>query len=289
MAARFRIGTKGARSWFRSLVAELIGVQGDVQVWWTPELPLIYVSNAKSGCSTIKNSLRNAQAHAFRQAGSTFNNKLNPHVGDDCLRNSGLSIRPHPARFLISSVRNPFSRALSAYLDMVDGRDVRQYPELKRWNVATFEDLLREAVVRRPRTLNVHFRPQYINLDIPNVHYDAILYLENLAALPVLLKEVMGNFQLTTFAPHARGATSKLGLHYTPHAIELVRQIYAKDFDYFGYSRDISDAQSAPGAYIGESGVVGFGNERALDAPAGGAAALAPILRFQRLVEWKLI
>ena len=50
-----------------------MGVQGDLQIWWTPELPIIYVSNPKSGCSTIKNSLKQAQAaYYLRLAGRSI-------------------------------------------------------------------------------------------------------------------------------------------------------------------------------------------------------------------------
>jgi hypothetical protein len=48
------------RRWMRNLVSDLFGVQGDMNILWTPHIPVIYVNNPKSGCSTIKHSLKEA-------------------------------------------------------------------------------------------------------------------------------------------------------------------------------------------------------------------------------------
>ena len=265
-----------------------MSVQGDLQIWWTPDLPIIYVSNPKSGCSTIKNSLKQAQADSYTQSGrSSFGRLSEPHLSDDCLRNSGRPTGPDSGRLVISSVRNPYTRALSGYLDMVEGVDTKQYPEIKHWNVETFEAHLATIAACDPQTLNTHFRPQHINLDVPRVRYDAIVFLENLAALPVLLGQAVRGLQLQTFAPHARGAGSKMDRHYTPNAVELVRQIYARDFEWFHYSRDISDAAAAPGAYIDLKGLVREQFGPAL--PSAGLTSLLPAIRFKRLVKWRLL
>lgn len=280
---------KRARRWLRDRVAEKMRVQGDLQIWWTPELRIVYVSNPKSGCSTIKNSLKQVQALSYEKSGKPFRRHHEPHLSDDCLRNSGLPIHSSLPRLVISSVRNPYTRALSGYLDMVEGRDTKQYPELKRWTVDTFEDHLAHVAAHRTQTLNTHFRPQHINLDVPRIRYDAIVFLENLAELPELIKAAARNLQVETFSPHARGASSKMKLHYTARSVDLVRQVYAKDFELFGYSQDISDAAFAPGAYIGIRGLVPKGEERVPVSPAAGVTPLVPTLRFQRLRQWRLL
>ena len=66
-----------ARRWLRNGVAKTLKVNGNLQLWWTPELPIIYVSNPKAGCSTIKNSLKQAQADDYVRSG---HNDLSPPV-----------------------------------------------------------------------------------------------------------------------------------------------------------------------------------------------------------------
>ena len=120
-----------ARRWLRNGVAKTLKVNGNLQLWWTPELPIIYVSNPKAGCSTIKNSLKQAQADDYVQSGRNgFRRLSEPHLSDDCLRNDGLRSHTCKERLLISCVRNPYTRALSGYLDMVRGNNAVQYPEL---------------------------------------------------------------------------------------------------------------------------------------------------------------
>jgi hypothetical protein len=277
------------RRWIRSRVAQALGVQGDLQMCWTPELPIIYVSNAKCGCSTIKNSLKHAQADSYAKNGIRgFRRETDPHVSDDCLRSRGLPIDSCGARYVISGVRNPFARALSGYLDMIEGRRLGAYPEL-RWKSSTsFEDHLHALSSRAPRMLNVHFRPQHLNIGAPHIPYDAIFFLENIAAMTAVLARPLGGFSLQTYAPHARSASSRLMSYYSQRAVELVQQIYARDFQVFNYSTEISEASSAPGAYVGLRGVADDGADP-LNEPAAGVSALIPTVRFQRLIEMRLL
>jgi hypothetical protein len=283
---------KRIRRWIRRRVAERIGVHEDLQVWWTPELPIVYVSNPKSGCSTIKNSLKQAQSEAYSRSGLVeFARKTNPHLSDDCLRNFGMPTGGR--RLVVSSVRNPYARALSGYLDMVEGRDNKQYPEAKYWKLDTFEAFLTSVATsvasRDPLRLNSHFRPQHINLDLPAIPYDAIVFLENLEILPVLLGGVLGGAALQKFAPHARDASARIDRYYTPRTVELVRQIYGRDFECFHYSDDLADATLAPGAYIGMGGLVrGFDGIEPLS-PCVGVTPLLPSVRFRQLVRLRLL
>ncbi len=114
------------RRWLRNFVGHLIGVQGDLQVWWTPGLPLVYIANPKSGCSTIKHSLKEAQADAYARSGRYFRRIANePHFGDDCLQQEWLAPHACRERYVISCVRNPFTRALSGFLDKVRANSPR--------------------------------------------------------------------------------------------------------------------------------------------------------------------
>ncbi|MFA5898548.1 MAG: sulfotransferase family 2 domain-containing protein [Hyphomicrobium sp.] len=240
----------------RNYLLGFIGVQGNMQVWWTPEIPIIYIGNPKAGCSTIQQSLKRAQAAAYSRAGRNFDQNENPHTDDDCLRRKGLSPVRCRDRHLFSCVRNPFSRTLSAYLDKVVAGDHREYVELRGMRTVSFESFLRALADSEPTHLDVHFRPQHVNLNYSNINYDAVFFLENSAAIEGYLQQVVPDFALERFSPHARRAQEKLAAHYSPTTVELVRQIYARDFQDFGYSLDLDDALSAPGVMIAENSLL---------------------------------
>lgn len=282
------------RRW-RNFVNQLVGVQGDLQIWWTPELPLIYVDNPKAGCSTIKYSLKEVQADAFLRNGqaSAGQRAASPHTGDDCLRRRGLAPRACRQRYLISCVRNPFTRALSGYLDKVHGGEPELYPELHNRDVSTFEAYLSTIADYPERDLDRHFRPQCLNLDFPRLSYDAIFFLENLAPLSDFLTHFHGAFRLKTFAPHSRKSSDKLRQHYTDRAICLVREIYARDFAAFGYSTEIEDTGTAPGEMISAGKLVRTGSgapqvpERPVHATPG--LPLETTLRYRQLIDMRLL
>lgn len=238
------------RRGLRNRLGRLIGIQADMHIWWAPELPVMYVCNPKAGCSSIKHSLKTVQADAFTRQGRAFTRHPSPHIGDDCLRSSGLPLGHIRDRYLFSCVRNPFTRALSAYLDKVHSGDHRRFPELAGAQADSFEAFLRAVAACKPAVLDHHFRPQHVNLNYPSVAYDAVFFLENAGPMGSWLERIMPEFRLQRFSPHARDAAQKLASHYDPVTLQLVREIYAQDFEVFGYSGDLEHALLAPGAMI---------------------------------------
>jgi hypothetical protein len=271
-----------------------MGVCADNKVLWTPDLPIVYMDNPKSGSTTIKNSLKQAQAAEYMRAGIAFRRSEEPHKADDCLKNRGLRRSACNHRFLISCVRNPYTRALSGYLDKVATRDPRYFPELRDHSVENFEQHLLAIADYRPKRLNFHFRPQHINLDFPNINYDAIFYLEDLSALSRFFAGISPDFILETCAPHSRSANSKLRDHYTDRAVKLVQEIYAQDFSLFGYSSDLDNARVSPGECIIGDRIVSAGEEvsdMASRRPARAAPcrAFEATMRYQQLIEMRVL
>jgi hypothetical protein len=138
-----------------------------------------------------------------------------------------------------------------------------------------------------------HFRPQHINLNYPQVAYDAVFFLENSAAITPFVKQICPHFTFATFAPHSREAAAKLRAHYDKATIALVQQIYAKDFDYFGYSEDFEDALRAPGALIIEDRLI---PQPVSEVPLPAAPRHAvpgmtfeKTLRYRRLIDLRLV
>jgi len=243
------------------VIADLMGVAGDQKVMWTPGPPIVYIGNPKCGSTTIKHSLKQMQAAEYIRAGIAFERSERPHQGDECLKSQGLRPSACSHRFVFSCVRNPFTRALSGYLDKVAPRNRIPYPELRNRSVENFEQHLLAIADYRPKGLNFHFRPQHINLDFPNINYDAIFYLENLSAISRFFAEMSPKITLETSAPHSRSAISKLRNHYTDRAVKLVQGIYAQDFSVFGYGSNLDDASVSPGECIVGGRIAAEGEE----------------------------
>ena len=273
------------------MISDSMGVLANNKLIWTPDVPIVYVDNPKCGSSTIKNSLKRAQAAEYSCAGVPFRLAENPHKADDCLKTRGLCADVCNDRFLISCVRNPFTRALSGYLDKVGSRPrLKYYPELRGHTVGSFEQHLLAIKDYPRRKLNYHLRPQHLNLDFPTIGYDAIFYLENIPALSRFLSDISPELKIETYAPHSRSALSKLHEHYTDRAIELVRTIYAKDFQLFGYNTRLEDIECVPGDYIVDRHIRTFernGPDAPLDRPARIARceAFATTIRYHKLVD----
>lgn len=274
------------RRWF----ASALGLPGHVDIWWTPQLPVVYVNNPKCGCSTVKNSLKQAQASRYRRDGRlAFEMRADPHAADDCLKRKGIAdLTRGDTRLVISSARNPYTRILSAYLDKIVSGDICKFHELHGRRPASFEAFLDVLTEADPSTLDPHFCPQHINLALPDVAYDAIFYLENLAPLQQALRRAFGDFEIETYAPHSRSARQKLQEFYTPRAAEIVQRLYAGDFARLGYSTDLARASEAPGEWWTPHGIPHMPRETSLFA-AGGLASLMPAIRYQRLIEARII
>ena len=116
---------------------------------------------------------------------------------------------------------------------------------------------------------------------------DVIFFLENIAAMTAV-RARLGQRQPANFVCIREAPSSRLISYDSQRAVELVQQIYARDFQVFNDSTEISEASPAPGAYVGLRGVVDDGADP-LDEPAAGVSALIPIVRFQRLVEMRLL
>lgn len=281
---------RSTRRWIRDCFASALGVRGYVEMWWTPQLPVVYVNNPKCGCSTVKNSLKQAQAARYQSEGhQAFELHADPHVADDCLKRRGVNdLTRGDERLVISCARNPYTRALSAYLDKVASGDISEYRELHGQRPASFDAFLQVLTKTDPTAQDSHFCPQVVNLGLPNVRYDAIFYLENIGSLQRALRRMIGGFELETFAPHSRSAQEKVRSFYTPRAIELVQQLYADDFALLGYSKDIALASQAPGEYWTTRGILPLEKD-ANPVPAGGLESLKPAIRLQQLIETRLI
>lgn len=163
-----------------------------------------------------------------------------------------------------SFVRNPFTRALSAYLNKIEPYFTNQRTQFEG-NPYFYQvsNLIIEYVGGRPtnsnegflfflnwlkeandfHTLNEHWIPQYKLLRTESVDYEFIGRLENVHAdSRVILDSVgfRGEFpsQLDVkFAP--TNARKRIDDYYSKEKADLVRSIYQKDFERFSYEPEL--------------------------------------------------
>lgn len=222
-------------------------------ICYAPQLPHIYVSNQKAACSTVKNSLL---SKIFGK-GSDQINDLSLHR-----RSTGPFARPffqynpkamaEAARLpMFTVVRNPYVRLLSAYLNKlrpdnpIATRFCRRYfLDPDQIELLSFRQLLEVIATEHPRRVDPHFRAQYINTLIFHVDFEFIGAVEEMGMVAGYLAGY--DTELVDWIDHATGAAEQLERYYDDNAVDLVRRIFAEDFDIFGYSRDIATAGEPP-------------------------------------------
>lgn len=138
-----------------------------------------------------------------------------------------------PSLYKFTLVRNPYARALSAYLDKVHRkaeRDPSRAPSFRGF-LAQLEqgDLYR----------NLHWAPQTSLLLLPLETYDFIARVENLDSdLRVVLARIEkgeGNHSPRSALGNRTGAGDLLTRYYDETTRAIVERLYAKDFAAFGY------------------------------------------------------
>lgn len=214
-------------------------------------LPVNYLLNPKSGCSTILQYLWRV---LDKQRGTT-SFAGNPHAKGPWLEPGDwniFSIEEIAARPTFSVVRNPYARALSAYLSKVGERkeDAAVGEDLFVWNQfrehfalppdaqPSFDEYLEMIETEPAEMMDRHWSPQYYNLLQPVARVDRVFYLEDFVFPQAFLRGYFGEMMPRSSFGY-RDARYRLRKFYTPSAIERVERIYAIDFETFGYSKSM--------------------------------------------------
>lgn len=149
--------------------------------------------------------------------------------------------------------RNPYTRLLSSYIDKIKpsksekkyvlkslGKDPNQLDQ-----DISFEEFVNVINKQKIISMNSHWRIQYYQTFQDSIAYDFIGKIENFSEdLKVVLNRINPDYKrfMSNERRHATHANSLLTAYYTPTLINLVQQIYEKDFIYFGYDFDIQKA-----------------------------------------------
>lgn len=215
----------------------------------------IFTAVPKCGCSTVLNALESFQAgrklskvyydgfHNIKQwAHNRYERLLDPKV------------------FKFAVIRNPYTRILSAFLDQIDGNDEgkiqnRRFLGIKDDEAVTFLLFLNKIKEKDFNLVDSHFRPIHLHTMSQVVPYDFFIRFENFSydfsyVLDIL--KIGGAPEDYHYAPHATNSNAKLLKYYNPETeegrecIELVRKIYAKDFELYGYSTELPVGDVSP-------------------------------------------
>lgn len=191
---------------------------------YQPRNNIAYLLNPKVACTTLQNSLLNgavANVHDINNFPS-YNNSSVP---------------------IFTVVRNPFDRAVSAYLDKVVSKQdqvVWKNFMLTLGKEVTydisFEEYL-DILLEHPKLSQAdkHFRPQFNNMQGITPSY--VGYLEDMESV----KGYLANYGIDIInkIPHKTNTKNKKTVLLESVAvINKIKQIYSEDFKQFGYSTD---------------------------------------------------
>lgn len=228
-------------------LSRILGANAQISnylVHWSDRFGYVYVETPKVGCTTVKRMLQLAEldGDAARLPELVHDRTASPlkaPAGDpDAFR------RHYEAAgtFRFCFVRNPFSRALSCYLDKFVGNAWernRLAPELglDRDRVPGFRAFLEAVAAQPPERRDIHWATQRSLLRPDRFRYSFIGRFESFATQ---LGQVAAAIGVSAHADLSRranetGASGRMAEFLGPEEADLVRQIYAEDFTTFSY------------------------------------------------------
>ncbi|HUY68206.1 MAG TPA: sulfotransferase family protein [Alphaproteobacteria bacterium] len=215
-----------------------------------------YVETAKVACSTIKLSLMALEIEiddpkivGGQNLGEMHDRAFSPLLTP---RQVGSFTRLLERKDFIKFcfARNPYTRALSAYMDKILRNEMQKKPIADMLGrpletPVTFEEFL-GCIARQPvREMDGHWVPQYDQTLRGKIAYDFIGSFEHIDAdlieIGTRISPLFPRYAQSE-TRHRTGAADFVAQYYTEEATQLVRRIYADDFRYFGYSPALADA-----------------------------------------------
>lgn len=226
---------------------------------------IFYVSTPKVACTTLKwwFAALEGKVQALREVtdsaesdpdliihGPNFQRLapdvtgLSPDVLEDVLSSDSY--------FRFAVVRNPFKRIFSAWqskLLLQESLQVGPYRESaflhypirdERDVAAAFESFLEHLVCNEAPTFwDVHWTPQVECLRPELINYSAVIKIEEAAELTKALAAWTSNTISNPFAGRRRNESliPYLPSFITPRSAEIIANLYAKDFEVFGYDK----------------------------------------------------
>lgn len=210
----------------------------------------VFVEVPKAGCTKVKGLLQlNEMPPGQEWERSMVHDRKRSPLGAPFRDGFDLAeLMAGPDWFRFSFVRNPYSRALSCYLEKIAGeqylRDMR-LPKLgfEPTDDVSFVDFLRRVAEQQPRQMDAHWAPQAHLLSPRRVDYDFFGRFEYFQADVSRIAERLGldvpEGYMEIRTAHTTNAGSRLAEYYDDTSVRLVREIYRDDFKLLGYGFDL--------------------------------------------------
>jgi hypothetical protein len=206
-----------------------------------PDLGLVYVRNPKVATTTLLEWLDWMTTGSVREPGSVVRRDFTVSKVWEVGWPRVMRMVDGEA-FRFSFVRDPVTRFESAYRNKI----VRMRPpRLQVLEIlgradqpqaeVTFEEFLWAVEQQEPLTMDIHWRPQHLNLMHPVFSFDMLGRLER---FDQDIEEIRRRLDLPSPPTHLRNARRSAGRSLyegRPDLVERVRAVYARDIELYGY------------------------------------------------------
>lgn len=210
----------------------------------------VFLEVPKAGCSVVKRVMQHSEhgGAPYDEPESVHDRAASP-LAAPLRDNVDLDevYGPDSPYFRFGFVRNPYSRTLSCFLEKIAGeqwlRDIR-LPILgfEPDEEVTFVEFLTRVAAQPPLEMDIHWAPQHLLLSLGKVEYGFLGRFESfhrdLHAVITHLGMAVPDRLTNATTAHVTNASTKIMQYYTDDAVDLVRTIYRKDFDYLGYGQN---------------------------------------------------
>ncbi len=215
----------------------------------------LYMETPKAACSSIKTSLQKMELHApnfHREHFEDIHNRaFSPLIKASQIGNLKQFLERDDI-FTFCFVRNPYTRLLAAYLDkIVKNRPAKinilrhmGHPPTDMHIEISFAEFVQVVSQQRAEDMDPHWRIQYYHTCQPGIHFNTVGRIESFNRdFSAILARLNPQYEqyLSTEQRHSTQSNRQLSRYYTPKIRSIVADIYAADFDFFGYSTRLPD------------------------------------------------
>lgn len=194
----------------------------------------IYTMIPKSGNTTVKSLLWEAE-QAYRGFPARVpENCPNLHLEEEAPYTAGpakYAITPTPNCTSFTVVRNPFTRALSGFMDKRD----------RLGNPTDFKTYLQRLVTIDPFRIDHHFAPQWTICRPDIIAYDHIVPLEDFGQAFRPVHQALFGAEIADYAVANKSPAYDPFAFYDAECVAMVQDYFRLDFDLLGYSTDLAD------------------------------------------------
>jgi hypothetical protein len=214
---------------------------------WSEKNKIIYTETPKVGCTVLKRMLHYAECSydISKMPVDVHNRKTSPLKQPNDNECEFIDAIFSDEYFKFSFVRNPFTRALSTYLDKIIGRPGVITPIQEKLGInpfvyiPSFHEFIDMVYEQSPLDMDVHWAPQTFLLGNQNIQYDYLGRFEFFQkSVEILASKSVLEIPPKTFSigkEHATNANRLVSKYYSSPIISKVREIYYDDFKYLGY------------------------------------------------------